>query len=65
MNKFNERINKEETDIKNKELSKNKFHYQRPSELLKDLYNTNDKEKNRLLGNVINSGLKDFKEESK
>ena len=31
--------------------------------MLKELYKTNDKEKNRLLVSVINSGLKDLKEE--
>ena len=36
-----------------------------PSELLKDLFKTNDKEKKNELVNVINSGLKDFKEEIK
>ena len=60
MNKFNELILKEETDI-NREIFKNYFSFQTPSELLKSLYNTTDKEKNRLLVNVINSGLKDLK----
>ena len=32
--------------------------------MLKDLYKTNDKEKNSLLVNVINSGLKDLMEEN-
>ena len=59
VNKFNEWFNKQETNI-NKELSKNHFFYQTPSALLKELYKTNDKEKNRLLVSVINSGLKDF-----
>ena len=36
-----------------------------PYALLKDLYQTNDKEKNNKLVNVINSGLKDLKEEIK
>ena len=60
-NKFNKWVNKQETDI-NKELFKNHFIFQIPSALLKNLYKTNDKEKNRLLLSVINSGLKDFKE---
>ena len=33
--------------------------------MLKDLYKINDKEQNSKLVNVINSGLKDFKEEIK
>ena len=60
MNKFNKWVNKEETNI-NKELFKNHFFFQTPSALLKDLYKSNDKEKNRLLVSVINSGLKDLK----
>ena len=63
-NKFNEWVNKQETKI-NKELFKNYFSFQTPSALLKDLYKTNDKEKNRLLVSVINSGLKDLKEKIK
>ena len=63
-NKFNKWVNKQETDI-NKELFKNHFSFQTPSALLKELYKTNDEEKNRLLVNVINSGLKDLKEEIK
>ena len=39
------------------------FHYQTPSALLKELYKTNDKEKNSLLVRVINSGLNDLEEE--
>ena len=63
-NKFNKWVNKQETDI-NKELFKNHFSFQTPSALLKELYKTNDKEKNRLLVSVINSGLKDLKEKIK
>ena len=33
--------------------------------MLKELYKTNDKDKNRLLVSVINSGLKDLKEKIK
>ena len=33
--------------------------------MLKELYKTNDKEKNRLLVSVINSGLKDVNEKIK
>ena len=55
-------INKKETDI-NKELFKKHFNFQRPSSMLKDLYQINDREKNNKLVSVINSGLKDLKEE--
>ena len=59
---LNKLIIDEETDI-NEELFKNFFLFQMPSALLKDLYKTNDKEKNNELVNLINSGLKDLKEE--
>ena len=55
-------INKKETDI-NKELFKKHFNFQRPSSMLKDIYEINDREKNNKLVSVINSGLKDLKEE--
>ena len=60
--KFNEWVNKQETSI-NKKLFKNYFSFQTPSALLKELYKTDDKEKNKLLVSVINRGLKDLKEE--
>ena len=41
MNKFNEWINKKETDITN-ELFKKHFNFQRPSDMLKFLYTTRD-----------------------
>ena len=44
----------------NKELFKNHFFLQAPSELLKNLYKTNDKKKNSMLVSVINSRLKDL-----
>ena len=53
-------INKKETGI-NKELFKKHFNFQRPSSMLKDLYQINDREKNNKLVSVINSGLKDLK----
>ena len=53
-------VNKQEASI-NKELFQNHFSFQTPSTLLKKLNKTNDKEKNRLLVSVINSGLKDLK----
>ena len=64
VNAFNERINKEEADI-NKDLFKKHFNFQRPSDLLKYLYETNDKEENNKLVSVINSGLQGLKEEIK
>ena len=63
-NAFNEWINKKEKDI-NKELFRKHFNFQRPSEMLKFLYQTNDKERKNELVNVINSGLKDLKKEIK
>ena len=51
-NAFNEWINKKEKDI-NKELFIKHFNFQRPSEMLKFLYQTNDKEKKNELVNVI------------
>ena len=63
VNKFNKWVNKQEKKI-NKELFQNNFPFQTPSALLKELYKTNDKEKNRLLVSVINSGLKDLKEKN-
>ena len=42
-------------------LFKSHFFFQTPSELLKNLYKTNDKEENGLLVNVINNGLEDLK----
>ena len=63
-NKFNKWFNKQETDI-NKELFKNHFSFQTPSALLKELYKTNNKEKNNKVVNVINNGLKDLKEKIK
>ena len=59
-NKFNKWVNKQETNI-NKILFKNNLFFQTPSALLKELYKTNDKEKNRLLVSVINSGVRDLK----
>ena len=63
-NQINKWVNNQETNI-NKKLFKNHFSFQTPSVLLKELYKTNDKEKNRLLVSVINSGLKDVKEKMK
>ena len=49
---FNEWINKEETDI-NKELFKEHFNFQRPSDMLKYLHQANDRAKNNKLVSVI------------
>ena len=51
--KFSDLINKEETGI-NRELFKRFLNFQRPSAMLKAVYNTDNKEKNRNLINVIN-----------
>ena len=64
LNKFNEWVNKQETSI-NTELWKKHFGIQINSDMLKYLYQTNDKEKNNELLNMVNSGLKDFKKENK
>ena len=64
INAFNEQINKEETSI-NKEIFTKHFKSQRPSELLKGLYKTNDPNKNNIKANLIKSGFKDLKEEIK
>ena len=63
MSVFNEWINKRETGI-NRELFEKYFKFQRPSDMLKAVYNTNDRKKNNKLVNVINSRLRDFKEET-
>ena len=55
-NAFNEWINKEETGI-NREIFENHFNFS--SDMLKNVYKTNDKKKNKKLVSVINSGLKD------
>ena len=62
MKKFNEWIDKEELDI-NDELFQKHFKFQRPSDMLKTVYNTNDKKKNSNLVNLINSRLSDLKKE--
>ena len=52
----------EETDI-NDDLFNKYFKFQRPSDMLMLLNKINDTEKNNKLVNLINSGLKDLKEE--
>ena len=64
MNEISKYIVEEETDI-NEELFKKYFKIQKPSDMLMYLNKTNDKEKNNELVNMINSGLKDLKEEIK
>ena len=54
----------EETNI-NYDLFNKYFKFQRPSDMLALLNKTNDTEKNNKLVNLINSGLKDIKEEIK
>ena len=57
-------ITDEETDI-NYEIFKKYFKNQRPSDMLMFLNKTNDTEKKNQLVKLINSGLKDLKEEIK
>ena len=64
VNKFNEWVNKQETSI-NTELFKKYFKIQRPSDMPKYLYQTNDGKKNHELVNMINSELKGLKKEIK
>ena len=61
---MNKQIIYEETDI-NEELFKKHFNFRRPSDMLTYLNKTNDTEKNNKLVSLINSGLKDLKEEIK
>ena len=60
MRKFNEWVSKKETSI-NRELFQKHFKFQRPSDMLKALYTTNDKKKNNDLVDVINSRLSDLR----
>ena len=62
MREFNEWVNKKEIGI-NSELFKRDCNLQRRGDMLKLLYNTNDKKKNSNLVNVIKSGLNDLKKE--
>ena len=62
--KLNKHSIDEETNI-NEELFKKYFNFQRPSDMLMLLNTTIDKTKNNDLGVIINSGLKDLKEEIK
>ena len=60
---FNEWVNEKETGI-NSEIFQRYFKYQRPSDMMKNLYRINDKYKNNGLVNVIKSGLNDLKNET-
>ena len=62
VNTFHEWVIKKETGI-NKELFKNYFHSRMSSELSKDLYKTNDREKNNAIVSLNKSELKDLQEE--
>ena len=64
VNTFSEWVIKKETCI-NRELFKNYFHSQMSSALLKDIYKTNDPEKNNAIVNWTKNGLKDLQEETK
>ena len=64
INEIIQRVIVEEIDL-NEELFKKHFNFQRPSDMLMYLNKTKDKTKNIELVNVINSGLKDLKEEIK
>ena len=64
MNEITKYIIDKEIDL-NEELFKKYFKIQKPSDMLMYLNKTNDKEKNNELVNMINSGLKDLKEEIK
>ena len=61
---LNKWIIEEEENI-NKELFTKHFKNQSPSEMFKSIYQTNDKEKNNTMVNLIKGGLKDLKEEIK
>ena len=63
-NKFSKWIIDEEKDL-NEKLFKNHFNFQKPSDMLMLLNRTNDRRKNIELVNMINSRLKDLKEEIK
>ena len=64
MGEFNGLISREETGI-NSELFRNHFNFQRPSEILKVVCNTNDKKKNSNLMNKIKRRLSDLEKEIK
>ena len=57
---FSEWVNKKEANI-NSEIFQRHLKFQRPSDMLKLVYKTNNKKKNSELVNVIESGLSDLK----
>ena len=59
-NNFNEWVNKKETNI-NSEIFQRLFKFQRPSDMFKLLYKTNNKKKNKEFVNMIKSRLSDLK----
>ena len=59
---LNEWVNEKEAGI-NSEVFPEHFRYQRPSDMLKDLYEINNNKKINDLVNVIKSGLNDLKKE--
>ena len=61
---LNKHITDEKTDVNN-EIFRKYFKVQRPSDMLVLLNRTDDTEKNNKLVNLINSGLKDLKEDIK
>ena len=61
---LNKQITDEKTDINN-EIFRKYFKVQRPSDMLVLLNRTDDTEKNNKLVNLINSGLKNLKEDIK
>ena len=59
---LNEWVNEKEAGI-NSEVFPEHFRYQRPSDMLEDLYKINNNKKSNDLVNVIKSGLNDLKKE--
>ena len=62
MIKLNKWVNKKETG-KHHELFKNHFNLHRPGDMLKTVYNTNDKKESNDLVIMIKSGLSDIEKE--
>ena len=64
IDEFNKYIAEEEAHI-NKKLFIKHFNFQRPGDMLKNLYQINDKDNKNKVVSAINNGLKDLKEELK
>ena len=60
---FNKWVNEKERGI-NREIFQRYFSFQSPSDMLKNLYRTNDQYKNNNIVNLIKSGLSDLKTET-